>query len=42
MIHTGRLLVRAALARRETRGVHVRSDHPYRDVSLDGVHMTID
>lgn len=42
MIRTGRLLVRAALARRETRGVHVRSDHPYRDVSLDGVHLTID
>jgi len=42
MVHTGRLLIRAALARRETRGVHVRSDHPYRDVSLDGVHLTID
>jgi L-aspartate oxidase len=42
MLRAGRLLVRAALARRETRGVHVRSDHPFRDVSLDGVHMTVD
>jgi L-aspartate oxidase len=39
MASVGRLLVRAALARAETRGVHVRSDHPDADPALDGVHL---
>jgi L-aspartate oxidase len=39
MVRAGRLLVRAALARAETRGVHVRSDHPDLDPGLDGVHL---
>lgn len=33
-----RLIAEAALSRHETRGGHVRTDHPDRDVSLDGVH----
>lgn len=40
MITAGDLLVRSALAREETRGVHVRSDFPDTDPSLDGVHFT--
>ncbi|MBI4260942.1 MAG: FAD-dependent oxidoreductase [Actinobacteria bacterium] len=36
----GRLLVTGALARAETRGVHVRADHPLPDPALEGVHLT--
>lgn len=39
MAIVGRLLVRAALSRPETRGVHVRSDHPDTNPELDGVHL---
>jgi L-aspartate oxidase len=39
MVRAGRLLIRAALARAETRGVHVRSDFPDTDPRLDGVHL---
>jgi len=39
MVRAGVLLVRSAVARRETRGVHVRSDHPDPDPTLDGVHL---
>lgn len=40
MITAGDLLVRSALAREETRGVHMRSDYPDTDPTLDGVHFT--
>jgi L-aspartate oxidase len=40
MVVAGRALVRAALSRRETRGVHVRMDYPDRDPALDGVHLS--
>jgi L-aspartate oxidase len=40
-VAAGRLLVRGALARAETRGVHVRSDHPLPDSTLDGVHLSV-
>jgi L-aspartate oxidase len=40
MIASGQLLVEAALAREETRGVHVRSDFPETNPALDGVHLT--
>jgi L-aspartate oxidase len=36
------LIARAALSRRESRGVHQRSDFPRRDPSLDGVHVVVD
>jgi L-aspartate oxidase len=36
-----RMIARAALARRESRGAHRRADHPARDPSLDGVHIVI-
>ena len=36
-----RLIARAALERRESRGPHRRTDHPLRDPALDGVHMVI-
>lgn len=36
-----RLIARAALSRRESRGPHRRSDFPLRDQSLDGVHIVI-
>jgi L-aspartate oxidase len=36
-----RLVARAALDRRESRGPHRRVDHPRRDPALDGVHMVI-
>jgi L-aspartate oxidase len=36
-----RLIARAALARRESRGPHRRLDHPLRDPALDGVHMVV-
>ena len=39
MVRAGELLVRSAVARRETRGVHVRSDHPDPDPTLDRVHL---
>jgi L-aspartate oxidase len=34
-----RLLAASALARRESRGAHRRSDHPRPDPALDGIHM---
>ena len=37
-----RLLARAALERRESRGPHRRTDHPLRDAELDGVHLVIE
>ncbi|HKH13237.1 MAG TPA: FAD-dependent oxidoreductase [Solirubrobacterales bacterium] len=37
-----RLIARAALERRESRGPHQRSDHPMQDPALDGVHIPID
>jgi L-aspartate oxidase len=37
-----RLIARAALERRESRGPHQRSDHPLQDPALDGVHILID
>ena len=36
-----RLIARAALERRESRGPHRRTDYPLRDPALDGVHMVI-
>ncbi len=36
-----RLIARATLERRESRGPHRRTDHPLRDPALDGVHMVI-
>ena len=36
-----RLIARAALDRRESRGPHRRTDHPLRDPALDGVHIVI-
>jgi L-aspartate oxidase len=40
-VDAGRLLVRGALARAETRGVHVRSDHPQTEPALDGIHLSV-
>jgi L-aspartate oxidase len=37
-----RLIARCALARRESRGAHLRSDHPASDPSLDSMHTIID
>ena len=37
-----RLIARAALERRESRGPHQRADHPLQDPTLDGVHVVID
>jgi len=37
--HTARLIAEEGLARRETRGGHVRGDHPDTDPHLDGVHF---
>jgi L-aspartate oxidase len=34
-----RFVARAALARRETRGAHRRSDFPRREPDLDGIHL---
>jgi L-aspartate oxidase len=36
-----RLIARAALERRESRGAHRRSDFPLPDPSLDGVHLVV-
>ena len=36
-----RLIARGALARNESRGAHQRTDHPARDTTLDGHHVTI-
>jgi L-aspartate oxidase len=36
-----RLIARCALLREESRGVHVRVEHPDRDVSLDRAHLVI-
>jgi L-aspartate oxidase len=37
-----RLIARAALERRESRGPHQRADHPMQDPALDGIHVVID
>ena len=37
-----RLIARAALERRESRGPHQRFDHRMQDPGLDGVHLVID
>ena len=37
-----RLIARAALERRESRGPHRRSDHPLQDPHLDGVHVVVE
>jgi L-aspartate oxidase len=36
-----RLIARAALERRESRGTHTRTDHPDRDPALDGRHVVV-
>jgi L-aspartate oxidase len=36
-----RLIARTALARRESRGPHRRTDHPLQDPDLDGVHVVV-
>jgi L-aspartate oxidase len=41
MVASGRLLVRGALAREETRGVHVRSDFPEPRNSYEGVRLAL-
>jgi L-aspartate oxidase len=35
-----RLIATSALAREESRGAHLRTDHPDRDPALDGMHIT--
>ena len=40
MVAAGELLIEAALRRQESRGVHVRSDFPATDPTLDGVHLS--
>jgi L-aspartate oxidase len=37
-----RLIAACALARTESRGAHVREDHPQRDGELDGMHTIVD
>jgi L-aspartate oxidase len=37
-----RLIARCALAREESRGAHLRADHPERDPTLDHRHAVID
>ena len=34
-----RLIAAGALARRESRGVHMRTDFPHQDAALDGMHF---
>ena len=41
MLLAAQLITAAALARRESRGGHFRSDYPDRDPSLDGVHSLL-
>jgi len=36
------MLAAAALERRESRGVHRRTDFPLPDSELDAVHLTVD
>jgi L-aspartate oxidase len=36
-----RLIARSALEREESRGTHMRSDHPDRDVQLDAKHVVV-
>jgi L-aspartate oxidase len=36
-----RMVARAALAREESRGTHMRTDHPDRDARLDGRHVVV-
>ncbi len=36
-----RLIARAALERKESRGTHTRTDHPERDPRLDGQHVVV-
>jgi L-aspartate oxidase len=37
-----RMIARSALARRESRGAHRRTDFPLPDPALDGVHLAVD
>jgi len=37
-----RLIAASAIARRETRGAHMRRDHPHRDPALDEQHAVLD
>jgi L-aspartate oxidase len=37
-----RLIARSALARRESRGAHLRTDFPLPDPALDGTHVCVD
>ena len=37
-----RCIARCALARTESRGAHLRSDHPERDPAMDGRHVVLE